>query len=55
MNSEQFDRFLQDATLKVHEEWRDAGGRALTIEELYELNDLLDAFFQARKVIWHKR
>lgn len=40
-----FDTFLDDATHAVHDIWQDRHGRPLTIDELYELNDLLTGYF----------
>jgi hypothetical protein len=44
-----FDDFLNEVTHVVHAAWTDAGGRALTSEELHQLNDLLTAFFADRR------
>ena len=45
MDDEQFDEFLQSATLAVHEAWTDAGGDDMGPMELQALNDLLTQFF----------
>ncbi|MBI2806115.1 MAG: hypothetical protein HYX68_14130 [Planctomycetes bacterium] len=45
MTHDEFDDFLQEACLAVHDEWCQAGGKELTSEELQQLNDLLTQFF----------
>lgn len=45
MTTDDFDDFLQEACLAVHDKWCHAGGRELTAEELQQLNDLLTQFF----------
>jgi hypothetical protein len=49
MNDQTFDTFLNDATHKVCEIWEEVGGREISLEEKYQLNDLLTAFFADRK------
>ncbi len=49
MNNEDFDEFLQQATLTVHQDWCDSGGRELNSEELQQLNGLLDLFFASKR------
>lgn len=43
--TEEYDAFVQEATLAVYERWGKLGGRELTPAELQELNTLLDEFF----------
>ncbi len=43
---EKWDAFLDEATHSVHDAWVASGRRELTTYELYELNDVLTAFFQ---------
>lgn len=42
---EQLDDFLDDATHLVADAWAAGGWRPLELEQKYELNDLLTAFF----------
>ena len=46
---ETFGEFLQDAVLSLHELWADASGHELTVEELQDLNDALQTFFESRR------
>jgi len=48
MNDEEKDDFLNDATLSTASQWEAASGNALSMDEQYELNDLLTAFFQGK-------
>jgi hypothetical protein len=45
VTSDDFDEFLQDAVMLIHDLWGRSGGRDLTSGELSRLNDLLDGFF----------
>lgn len=50
--NETYDEFLDDMTHHLADEWRRRFfpcGEKWDIETLYALNDLLDAFFTARK------
>jgi hypothetical protein len=46
--SEEFETFLQDACMSLHDVWIDAGGRVLTPEELQKLNEMLGVFFEEK-------
>ena len=44
-----FDEFLDDATHAIGNMWHRRGGRPLTSEELYEINDWLTAYFGGKR------
>lgn len=46
MSDNQYDEFLQDAIMKLHDAWQMADGRKLDTDELQDLNDALDKFFE---------
>ena len=45
VNEDGLDDFLQDACMKLHEMWCDAGGADMSGHELTALNDVLTQFF----------
>ena len=49
MNEDTFDDFLDEATHEVEKIWWYNGGKELTTDELYALNDLLTQFFADKK------
>ena len=51
MNDDEFDEFLNDATHAVADLWAEVSGQTLTNakNELYDLNDLLTAFFEGKR------
>ena len=44
-----FGSFLDAATRKVAEMWTEVSGKKLDSQELYELNDTLDSFFEDKR------
>lgn len=46
---EGYDEFLDDITHTIHAVWTERGGRELSNDEMYALNDLLTAFFDSKK------
>jgi len=49
VNEDDFDNFLQDACMKLHEMWCAAGGRDMGEHELVALNDVLTQFFADKR------
>ena len=49
MTENEFDNFLQEACLSIHDLWTTAGGEELTSEELSRLNDVLTDFFERKQ------
>jgi len=49
VNEDDFDDFLQDACMKLHEMWCAAGGQDLSEHELAALNDVLTQFFADKR------
>ena len=49
VNEDDFDDFLQDACMKLHEMWCAAGGRDMGEHELVALNDVLTQFFADKR------
>jgi hypothetical protein len=45
MSQDEYDQFLQSATLTVHDIWVTHGGGEMKVFELQALNGLLDDFF----------
>ena len=50
MHHNTFDEFLDDATHSVRAVWQERGGRALTQDEVYALNDALTGFFTDKRL-----
>ncbi len=44
-NDDDFDAFLQDACMKLHDMWTEQGGEEMGANELQSLNDVLTTFF----------
>ena len=49
MNEDDFDDFLHDACMKLHEMWCAAGSRDLSEHELAALNGVLTQFFADKR------
>jgi hypothetical protein len=49
MSDEDFDEFVQGATLVVHDLWTKAGGGEMKANELQGLNTVLDYFFDDKR------
>ena len=49
MTEDEFDNFLQESCLSIHDQWTTAGGEELTSEELSRLNDVLTDFFERKQ------
>jgi hypothetical protein len=45
VNDEDFYEFVQGAALVIHDLWIKAGGRVLDTDELSDLTEVLDSFF----------
>lgn len=46
---EDFDEFLNEATLQLHGLWIKYGGNTLNSDEIYALNDAVTAFFDGKR------
>jgi hypothetical protein len=44
-----YDDFLNAATVEIARRWQARGGPELDVHDLYELNDLLDDFFDRHR------
>jgi len=49
VNEDDFDDFLQDTCMKLHEMWCAAGGQNMGERELAALNDVLTQFFADKR------
>ena len=44
-----YDTFLNESTHSVKDKWLEHGGKVLSTDELFQLNDLLTAFFDGKR------
>jgi hypothetical protein len=50
VKEDDFDEFLNEATHTLHTVWMNANGRNLDMDELYDLNTLIEGFFQDKRL-----